>query len=289
MNISEGQIEVIKTGFYSSIQDLGRFGQGHWGIPAAGAMDRQSFALANHLLQNDPNDACLEMTMLGDELKFVGDTEIVLTGAEASIQLNGSKHPINKPVKIKNGDILKIGPFTTGFRMYLGIKGGFQSPCILKSRSWYKGITENFRLKKRALLPYKTYQSKENSSYAKVAIDESLLKNKTLDVYAGPEAEKLPRSTFEQLFEKYFHLSAQQNRMGIQLKEPLINELKEILTAPVYPGTVQLTPGGKLLVLMRDAQVTGGYPRILQLSQAAISCLAQKKQGESIRFNLIDT
>ncbi|MGB7786903.1 MAG: allophanate hydrolase subunit 2 family protein, partial [Salinimicrobium sp.] len=76
------------------------------------------------------------------------------------------------------------------------------------------------------------------------------------------------------------------NRMGIQLQEELPNTLDAILTGPVLPGTVQLTPSGKLIVLMRDGQTTGGYPRVLQLSEAGINALAQKLPGEKFRFIL---
>ena len=76
--------------------------------------------------------------------------------------------------------------------------------------------------------------------------------------------------------------------MGIQLEELVSNQLEELPTNPVFPGTVQLTPGGKIIVLMRDAGVTGGYPRILQLTEEGQSILAQKKLGESIRFQLLE-
>ena len=85
----------------------------------------------------------------------------------------------------------------------------------------------------------------------------------------------------------YFIISEDNNRVGYRLKESLENNLKPILTSSVLPGTVQLTPSGKLIVLMRDCQVTGGYPRILQLSNESIDKLAQKITGDMIRFKII--
>jgi len=284
MKNSETYLEVIKPGIYSSIQDEGRKGFGHWGIPIAGAMDLQSFQLANHLLRNDKSDACLEMTLIGGEFIFHGNTEVVLCGANASIQLNRKKTSTNKLLKIASGDRLKIGHFQNGCRMYLGIKGGFQTQRYLSSRSWYEGISDQSRLESGDRLPFIQQQTSAPKPNAKVAIDESLIKSQFLEVYAGPESDQLPKELFSELFEREYHLSPQLNRMGIQLEETLDNQLEEILTSPVYPGTVQLTPGGKLLILMRDAQVTGGYPRVLQLSPDSINRLAQKKQGEIIRF-----
>ncbi|WP_215223660.1 5-oxoprolinase subunit C family protein [Echinicola shivajiensis] len=287
MKPSEAHLEVIKPGFYSSIQDLGRFGQGYWGIPSAGAMDRQSFELANHLLKNDENSACLEMAMMGGEFIFNGNTQIVLTGAKAKITLNQKTFEINTIIHISVGDHLKIGPFSKGCRMYLGIKGGFQTQFILQSRSWYKGITDNHLLEAGDILPFQDQQKEFPRFNAKVAVDNTLMENQDIEVYAGPESDQLQPEIYEQLFDREFHLSPMMNRMGIQIEEKLENQLNEILTAPVYPGTVQLSPGGKIMILMRDAQVTGGYPRILQLNQAGINIMAQKKQGDKIRFKLI--
>ncbi|GAB3663254.1 biotin-dependent carboxyltransferase family protein [Echinicola sediminis] len=287
MKHSETYLEVIKASFYSNIQDKGRFGFGHWGIPTAGAMDQHSLDLANHLLRNQPEDACLEMTLIGGEYLFHGNSEIVLCGAKASITLNEIQVSMNEVLSVRSGDRLKIGPIQKGCRMYLGIKGGFQVKKVLSSRSFYKGITDEDQLNTGDQLPFISQTDQMHKTYAKVAWDESLIESGTLEVYAGPESEQLSEDTFLSLFEKEFRLSAQMNRMGIQLEETIENQLEEILTSPVYPGTVQLTPGGKLLILMRDAQVTGGYPRVLQLSQEAMNLIAQKKQGDKIRFKLI--
>ncbi len=280
-------IKVIQAGLYSSIQDQGRFGQGQWGVPCAGPMDSLAFDLANHLLRNDPDDACMEMTMTGGEFLFEKPTQIVLTGAQGKILCNDSLFANNQVINIQANDVIKIKPFQKGCRMYMGIKGGFQTDQILGSRSWYPGITPTNRLGKGAQIPYKTLKGKQDSTLAHVASDIAYFQENTLEVYPGPEAEKLKKDNFEHLFEKEFTLSNRQDRMGIQLEEPFPNSLEEILTSPVFPGTIQLTPGGKLLVLMRDAQVTGGYPRVLQLSSRSLSILSQKRPGEKIQFKLI--
>ncbi|MDN3670563.1 biotin-dependent carboxyltransferase family protein [Echinicola jeungdonensis] len=279
-------IKVIKAGLYSSIQDQGRFGQGQWGVPSAGPMDTLAFNLANHLLRNDPNDACLEMTMTGGQFLFEQPTQIVLTGAFGDILCNDTPYTNNQVINISSGDVLKIKPFRQGCRMYLGIKGGFQTEKILGSRSWYPGITSAHRLKKNIQIPYKVFKEELDSTHAHVAPDNTYFQEEALEVYPGPEAEKMKKDDFEKLFEKSFTLSNRQDRMGIQLEETFPNTLEEILTSPVYPGTIQLTPGGKLLVLMKDAQVTGGYPRVLQLGSKALSILSQKKPGEKIRFEV---
>ncbi|QDH80127.1 biotin-dependent carboxyltransferase family protein [Echinicola soli] len=288
MKKSEGILEVIKPGFYGSIQDHGRFGYAHWGIPAAGAMDEQSFLLANHLLKNAPNDACLELTMIGGEFRFLHPTTIIVTGAPIKIQVNGHTYPINHVIDIAADDFLKLSPAKKGCRIYLGIDGGFQTEEVLGSKSWYAGITKSNKLEKGMRLSYQAATNERPAAHAKVAMDDALFEDEVLEVYPGAEAAEMDEALFEQLLTRDFHLSAKQNRMGIQLEEKVDNNLSEILTSPVYPGTVQLTPGGQLMILMRDAQVTGGYPRVLQLSPQAISCLSQKKQGDKVSFKLID-
>jgi len=104
--------------------------------------------------------------------------------------------------------------------------------------------------------------------------------------YRGPDWSLLNGELQQQLLKGTFRISTQSNRMGIQLEDLLPNTLPELPTNPVFPGTVQLSSGGKLIVLMRDAGVTGGYPRILQLSEDSISKIAQKRPGEVVRFHL---
>ena len=108
-----------------------------------------------------------------------------------------------------------------------------------------------------------------------------------IDVFKGPEFHLLSKNQQEFLINSQFTISKDNNRMAYQLSEILENNLESIITSLVLPGTVQLTPSGKLIILMRDCQTTGGYPRVLQLKESAISVLAQKLTGNPINFRLI--
>ena len=112
--------------------------------------------------------------------------------------------------------------------------------------------------------------------------------SKTLKVHKGPEFDRLSISEKENLFSQEFTISKENNRMAYQLSEAVQNNLTPIITSLVLPGTVQLTPSGKLIILMRDCQTTGGYPRVLQLNDKAINILSQKFTNDKIRFTLID-
>ena len=108
-----------------------------------------------------------------------------------------------------------------------------------------------------------------------------------IEVYRGPEFDKLSKIQKENLFNTLFTISNFNNRMAVRLKEKFKNELSQIWTAPVIPGIVQCTPDGSLIILMRDAQVTGGYPRILQLNNNSLNLLSQKNTEDKIRFKLL--
>jgi biotin-dependent carboxylase-like uncharacterized protein len=278
---------ILKTGPGISIQDLGRLGQSKFGLPISGVMDEKSFRWINHVLKNPTNAAVLEISQPGFQIQFDAPTKISIAGASANVRLNGSELVNSALISIQSGDILEIGAFLSGARIYLGIKSGFQTQEILGSRSFYGEITEETHLSKGARIPYLPNQGRSENSSAKAKWTPYWFQTEELFAYAGPDFHLLEAQTREELIQKKFTISKLSNRMGIQLTELLENRLPELPTNPVYPGTVQLTSGGKLIILAQDAQVTGGYPRVLQLTEESQAILAQKRPGDSICFNLI--
>lgn len=287
MKIDLSQITILRTGPGTSIQDIGRFGFGQFGIPISGAMDTISMRWVNHILQNSESDAVLEISQPGLKLKFESPTLICTSGAKTFLYHNGKSIDSERILAIKSGDILEFGSFTDGARLYLGIKNGFKVPEILKSKSSYEGITEIGMFKKGNSLYYKPYDKAPPFTASKVAINRTWFQEKLISAYPGPEWEDLPDELKAFIQNQSFTISTLQNRMAIQLEEIIPNSLEEMATAAVYPGTVQLTSGGKMIILMKDAQVTGGYPRILQLPEKSIAQLSQKKPKEQIFFKLI--
>ncbi|NJB70079.1 biotin-dependent carboxylase-like uncharacterized protein [Saonia flava] len=277
-------LKVLKSGFFTTIQDRGRFNFRDKGVPVSGVMDSYSFHKANKLLKNNENAAALEITMTGPTLEFEEDTYIVLGGAEMSATLNSEPIVNCKVYKIEKGDIVSFGKLEKGFRSYLAIKGGFKVEDKLGSKSLYYPITPNAYIKKGAEIPYDAYP------HFHVEHDEfptdSFLTEVVLEVYKGPEYDLLNDKHLEALFFREFSIAKENNRMAYQLEDLIKGHSFSMLTSATLPGTVQLTPSGKLIVLMKDGQTTGGYPRILQLSDRAISILAQKKSGDKVSFKL---
>jgi biotin-dependent carboxylase-like uncharacterized protein len=279
-------IKVLHPGFYSTIQDLGRYGYQEYGVPYSGVMDRAAAILVNTLLGNDDHKAVIEMTMTGVKLQFGIETCIAISGAHMSPKLNELPIEMTKIIHVKPNDVLSFGKLTKGFRCYLGVLGGFETKTVMQSRSMCKNITSDFMLRKHDELQISASTFTINKQHASIKFDSSYLDSKTIDVFKGPEFEYLSKNQQKTLFHKMYSISNDNNRMAYQLIETFENDLKPIITSAVLPGTVQLTPSGKLIVLMRDCQTTGGYPRVLQLKASALDVLAQKFTGNNIEFVL---
>lgn len=277
-------LKVLKSGFYTSVQDLGRFHYRNKGVPVSGAMDELSVFKANSLLENDGNDAVLEITMTGPTLVFEEETYIALAGAEMSATLNNLPISNYKVYQVADGDILSYGKLEAGFRAYLSVKGGFKTKLMYGSRSFYKPITFANRLMDGDVVSFE-YNKIFKPKISEIKVD-SFLNETVLEVQKAPEFNMLTKEQLEVIFASEFSVANENNRMAYQLNETIAGHKVSMLTSATLPGTVQLTPAGKLIILMKDGQTTGGYPRILQLSDKAIAILAQKRAGARISFKL---
>lgn len=282
-----GYLTILKTGPGTSIQDLGRIGYADFGVPASGGLDMRSLSWVNHLLKNKVSDAVLEICQPGLHVKFDSPTLICLAGAQSTIKLNGALICSNGTMEVQSNDEIEIGSFSEGSTLYLGVKNGFQTGEIINSRSWFKGITDADFAKKADQIPYFTNQQLPVFTASKAKWNFEWSAEQSIEVYPGPDWKLLNHKNQKIIESTEFTISDLKNRMAIQLTELLPNSMPEMITAPVFPGTVQLTSGGKLLILMKDAQVTGGYPRILHVTEKGLSILAQKKPQQKIRFRLI--
>jgi len=280
-----GYIHVILSGLYSSIQDRGRIGYRKYGVPLSGAMDEYNAELANRLLNNDIHAAVMEITLTGPRLQFSTSAVIAITGAHISPKINDINCPLNKSVGINAGDILSFGALHYGARSYLAVKNGFQTECVMKSYSYFREITQQAVIQKGDKLPIHAQPPASNMG-ASVKTDDSLFSSVQLPCYRGPEFEFLNEVEKESIFQSKFSVSRDNNRMGYRLEGPPLQYPSDynMLTSAVLPGTVQLTPSGQLIILMKDCQTTGGYPRVLQLTSRGINILAQKKAMDDVSF-----
>jgi len=280
-----GEVTILKPGVCTTIQDLGRFGFRDKGVPCAGPMDVNSFLLANRLLGNEDDCAVLEWGLLPPVLKFSIPTSVSVTGCDVEVFLNDQKLGFQKVIQVGRGDILRFNKCKNCVYGYVGVVNGFLTQSVLGSRSSFNGISTEVRVQKNHILPYdgdhRNVYNKVQFTHTNVACMDQFI-----EVYKGPEFDRLSKENQNKIFDKNFVVSDLINRMAIQLQTRLENSLSPIVSGPVLPGTVQLTLSGLLMVLMKDCQTMGGYPRILQLTEEAMDKIAQIPPREEIRFML---
>ena len=278
-------IKIIETGLYTSIQDLGRPQWHSLGIPNAGAMDLESAKTANLLLQNKEEAAVMEITMTGPILQFTAPSWVAFSGAKMPVYIDQLPAKTQQPIWVKAGQEIRFGKLEEGFRLYMAIKGGFKTASVLGSRAMCKNVTPHFMVQKGMELDHET-GDKDYEVFIKIET-QTPLKSKTLKAFIGPEFEQISVKQQEKLQEQEFTVSNLNNRMAYQLSPKIGDNDIYKITTPVIPGTVQLTPEGTLMVLMRDGQTSGGYPRILQLTTKSINALAQLKTGDTFHFKIV--
>ena len=281
-------IEVIDAGFYSSIQDQGRMGYRHLGVPVSGAMDQKAFDLAHQLLGKTLDFSCIECTLIGPILRFHEPCSLVLTGAHMQAWVNENPIQNNTTIAILSGDVLKLRRATKGLRTYIKINQAIISPVLLGSTSFYKPLTQDAVLKKGNHIFWIKSDKAFDKSNARIRWDDSYLLSKDLEVEKGPEFNVLSKTVQQQIYQNDFLINSQ-NRMGYRISSPFSMDSLSMLSGAVRPGTVQITPSGTLLIAGVDGQVSGGYPRIFQLTEEALTVLVQKKEGDYVSFKSHDT
>lgn len=279
-------IEVKAPGLFTTVQDEGRFGYSSKGVPTSGAMDLESYRLANHLLNNDFGTPVLEFTQIGPTLHFYARSVVIITGGKYDVKLNGNEVPSSTPFVVDAGSELMIGKLVSGNYGYLAVEGGFYAQEILGSSSYCPNVNEVGKCKKGTKFVFVRSTLEQQDKNAKV-VSEIHSRDNHLKVEPGPEFHLLSEEDQRKVLEGEFKIGTNSSRMAIQLDHELEIGVTDILTAPVLPGTIQLTPAGNLIVLMRDAQTTGGYARILQLRTDSLNRLAQMKPGEKLYIQVL--
>lgn len=290
--MTELKVKVIKAGMFTLIQDLGRGGYQQFGIPVGGAMDRQSARLANQLVGNPENTPVLEITIMGPTLEFSSNCQIAITGADISPKLNQQEIPNFQTIDIAEKSILTFGRLRQGCRAYLAIGGDWQVHRFLGSCSLLSKQKEIFP--KGSLLQKGDelcIQSSEKTPIQKVEnpYQDRLLNPIIIRVLPAPEFDWFSRKAIASFFSQDFQISPDSNRMGYRLLGKNIewNTSKELISSGIILGTVQVTAEGQPIILLADAQTTGGYPRLVNVISIDLDILAQTKPGDWIRFQLL--
>lgn len=280
-------ITIKRVGTAITIVDKGRYGNRSYGIPSGGAMDVQSAFAANSLVNNPSSAPLIELYQSGHQLEFTVPAIIGLAGAEGDIRIN--QHPINsrQAIRIKKGDLLEIGKLKKGVRIYLAVARGIVAKEYFGSKSQIPFYSSD-RIKSGDQISIATSINNAPQSNSKINASSIDLSTPLL-FNPGPEWHVLTEASQVQLLKETFKITKYNDRMGYKLEGPALEAIQQdILSSAVLPGTIQLLPSGQVIILMRDCQTTGGYPRIGQLYPQHINQLAQRSTGQEVQFDQLD-
>ena len=285
-------LSILKPGILSTVQDLGRTGGRSLGINPSGVMDRAAARIANALLDNDESTALIEMHFPAAEIEFDSPTVFAIAGADFDAELDG-EHISNWSTALANkGSRLKFKNRSNGTRAYFGVPGGFAVDEWLGSSS--TNLTAGIGgFSGRRLKTGDVVECSSSDNFFPRTAGQSFvpLYNRfpTLRVLPGPEFGLLTATSEHEFRRQGFTLSNACDRMGYRLQGKPIHILhhREMVSAGVNFGTIQLLPDGQLIVLMADHQTSGGYPRIANVISADLPLLAQCGPGDGVSCELV--
>jgi antagonist of KipI len=295
MDVTTIQIQVVKPGWFSTVQDLGRYGYQQYGVPVAGAMDLSSTTVANRLVGNPDDAAVLELTLKGPELEFNGDTHIAITGADLSPTIGGTSTPLWKCIKVYRGSRVCFGTARSGARSYLAIAGGIDVPLVLGSRSTHCS-SETGGFKGRPLRQGDVLHIGQLTQSAEGLMGKRLPdrlvphygKTATLRIIPGPQQHLFSAAAFATLTGSSYIVTPESNRMGYRLAGPRIVRKApgHFISDCTTMGALQIPADGQPILLMADRQTTGGYPKIGTVITADLPLAAQLAPGNTVTLAL---
>jgi len=279
-------LEVVEVGALVTVQDAGRPGLAHLGVPRAGWLDAPAAALANRLAGAAVGSAVLEVTLGGVALRAGAATWVAVTGAPCAVSVDGRPAGHGTPVRLPAGGLLRLGPAQGGVRTYLGVAGGIAVDPVLGSRStdtlsW----TGPPRVEPGAVLPVGTPVGPP--AFADVPAPAPA-PTAALVVDPGPRADWCVDSVAHLCGSAYV-VTTDSDRVGLRLDgAPLRRapgrEGQELASEGVALGSVQVPPDGRPVVFLADHPTTGGYPVVAVVREAGLARCAQLRPGAQVRF-----
>ncbi len=283
-------VRVLKPGLQTTVQAGPRRGQRHLGVPASGAADPLSLALANRLVGNALRAPGLETTLTGVALRFESDAFVAVTGARAEVRLNGERVKRHRTLAIAAGGELEVGAAKQGARNYVAFAGGIAVDEVLGSASTYLpagfGGFRGRSLRAGDVLPVRPCSEAPRLLRTPKEFRPHAGSSWALRACYGAEVELLSKEGRFDLFDTNFTVGRRADRMGLQLDSARfdVSSGGRLASAPVFPGTVQCPEDGKPFLLSVDAQTIGGYPRVAQVARADRHLIGQLRPGDHVRL-----
>ncbi|WP_297514799.1 biotin-dependent carboxyltransferase family protein [Thermococcus sp.] len=281
-------IELLRVPSLLTVQDSGRSGYRKLGVPISGFMDDYSARIANYLVGNPGNAPLLEFLLTGPTLKFNASAVFAVAG-DVDVKLNGAPVDPWTSYWAKRGDVLEVGVVKSGLYGYIAFAGGIKCEPLLGSCSTYAkaGLGKPLKAGDVLNLGYAILTGREGRRLPEELRPDYSAEEITVGVVLGLDLGHFTEEGVRTFLSEAYTITPESDRMGYRLDGRTIEHSEKgagIVTGPLVPGTVQVPPNGKPIVMMRDAQTTGGYARIGVVTSAHLHRLAQMRPGFKVRF-----
>jgi len=295
-------VQVLRAGPLASVQDLGRFGHRAIGVGSSGALDPFAARIANLLVGNEEAAALIEITLGNFRVRFTDERVIAWCGGAFEVQTGQQKIPAGHAFLVRDGNELVANAPLIGCRMWLAIAGGIDVPLVLESRSTdlragFGGFDGRAlrdgddlplgKLTARNRAHEKTLGNRPLSAWsAQHEWASPAVRYPILRVVRGVDWTRFDVSTHRDLTSEKFTVTPEADRMGVRLDGPELKrkESGDLVSEAVSPGTMQVPPNGKPILLLGDCQTIGGYPKIAHVITVDLPIAAQLRAGDEVQF-----
>ncbi|MEV0374809.1 biotin-dependent carboxyltransferase family protein [Streptomyces sp. NPDC050636] len=285
--MTDRAFSVVRAGALTTVQDLGRPGHAHLGVPRAGALDEPAHRLANRLVGNPESAAALETTLTGCAVRVRTATTVAVTGAPCPVTVDGRPAPWGAPVRVPAGAVLDAGPATHGLRSHLAFAGGIDTEPVLGSRAadLLSGLGPD-PLTDGAVLPLGIPHGPYATADA--VPHPGPVTELRLPFLPGPRDGWFTECGLRTLVTGRFRVSAASNRIGLRTEGPPLERARsgELPSEGMPLGALQVPPNGLPVLFLHDHPTTGGYPVIGVVPERYLAPAAQAVPGTPVRFVL---
>ena len=282
-------ITVLNPGLLTTVQDMGRIGYQQFGVSVSGVMDPRAAATANILVGNPEDEAVLECTMLGPQLRFDAANTIALTGGDLMASLDGQPVPTYRAIAVQAGQTLRFQAPKTGCRAYIAFTGGLDIPQVMGSRSTYMkakiGGFQGRKLQKDDVIGFRAPGTPKNLNERYIYPEFIPRPVYTIRVVMGPQDDAFTEKGIATFLGETYSVTNEFDRMGCRMDGPVIEHVTD--GNIIAFGAIQVPTEGKPIIMMADRQTTGGYTKIANVISADFRLLGQLKAGDKVKFEKV--
>lgn len=287
------ELEVVRAGALSTVQDLGRPGYAHLGVPHSGALDLPALRLANRLVGNDEAAAAMETTLDGVAVRVSQAMTLGVAGARCAIRLHraGVTRTVawGEPVSVSGGTVVEVGRAEDGLRSYLAVSGGIAVTPVLGSRS-----TDLLSGLGPAPLRVGDRLPVGSAQWPLPSLDQPVVRSArggpaVLRLRLGPRADWFDPAAVQALHGSSYDVGSGSNRIGLRLVGPALTRARdgELASEGMVLGAIQVPPDGQPVVFLADHPTTGGYPVVGVVLGDDLAQCAQLRPGEQVTLRVV--